>query len=251
MDIPTFYGKDSISDWQAVLGKELHYHFGHFESPDENLQSALQSAVRLFYSYIPQQSAILDIGCGWGGPAAMLAREKKCSVTCLSNTPAQVDFVHNVLGMTDVILTDVEHGIGSDGYWNVALLMESLEHIQNKAQLVSLLHDRADCLIIRTSATRVPEQEYLPAFGGSMLMTTQQSLVAMLQQAGWRIETIFDSRQASWPTLVHWKRNLNRHFKTQPPEGNFKSLNALCDLGIARKDWWIWSSPLLNIVAHR
>ena len=60
----TFYTDNPLSVWQSVLGPSMHYHVGG------------NQAVRNLYPYIDNNSKILDIGCGWGGPARLLTNEK-------------------------------------------------------------------------------------------------------------------------------------------------------------------------------
>lgn len=181
----------------------------------------------------------------------MLEKELNCLVTCVTNTPEQMAYLKSTKGKTDTHLIDMEKGIHLDRKWSIALMMESLEHICNKQELISSLNDKVETLIIRTSATRIVSNTSEPAFGGSMFMSNQQELIEILNQNSWRIESIRDTRHASWPTLLHWKYNLSEYFKDNIPPGNFKALDALCNLGLAKKNWWIWSSPLINIVAHR
>lgn len=249
LDLARFYGKDQLDDWRAVIGPELHYHFGHFNHPDDDFQKALRAAIRQFYPAVPHGSSVLDLGAGWGGPARLLQEERQCRVTCVTNTPEQAEYLRS-REAANVLLHDLETGLPENGDWEVAWMMESLEHIRAKEPLIAALRQRTGTLIIRTSATRQAEMEESPAFGGSMYMTTQQALVGMLARNGWQIVSLCDSRKASWPTLMHWKANIAKHFGSEVPAGNFRALDALCDLGISRKDWWIWSSPLLNVVCR-
>lgn len=251
MDIAQFYGKDPISDWQAVLGKEMPYTFGHFYRDSDDLQTAQQQTIRLFYPDILPGSTILDLGCGWGAPATLLERERGCRVTCVSNTPEQINYIRTVLGKKETILHDLETGFEQPGQWDIAMFMESMEHVKNKEKLLLDLRARTPRLIVRMDATRLPNVEDGLAFGDSMYMLRQETLMALLTSCGWKIEYIYDSRRASWPSLLHWKANIDRHFRGKIPRGNFHVLNELCAMGIARKEWWIWSSPLLNVLATR
>lgn len=250
IDISDFYGRDSIAAWQAVLGKDLHYHFGHFHSYDDDFQSALQAAVRLFFHFIPEQASVLDLGCGWGGPARLLELEKRSTVTCVSNTPEQVDYLQSILGRTDVVQMDLENGI-QEGHWDVALMMESLEHVSNKEALIASLNNKVKTLLIRINATALVQRDGLFDFGGSMQMVTPATLKGILTRQGWHVQYAMDSRRASWPTLLYWREALGRQFQGDPPPGHFSALKALCDRGIVQKERWIRHNPLLNIVAVR
>ncbi len=70
-DLDKFYSSESVDEWKQIIGKDLHYHFGYFHD-SEDLETGLKQTVRNFYPHITLGSRILDIGCGWGGPAKML-----------------------------------------------------------------------------------------------------------------------------------------------------------------------------------
>jgi cyclopropane fatty-acyl-phospholipid synthase-like methyltransferase len=87
-----YYSAESIKEWQAIIGDELHYHYGFFTTPDTDLKAALENAVRNFYDYIPRGSGVLDAGCGWGGPARMLNDERECKVFGITISHSQYEY---------------------------------------------------------------------------------------------------------------------------------------------------------------
>lgn len=91
-DLDSFYSKESIREWKQIIGEELHYHCGYFNG-EEDLETGLKQTVRNFYPYITPGTRVLDIGCGWGGPAKMLIAERNCSVTGISCSIALIDIV--------------------------------------------------------------------------------------------------------------------------------------------------------------
>tara|TARA_B100001142_G_C14182689_1_gene596822 strand:- start:269 stop:934 length:666 start_codon:yes stop_codon:yes gene_type:complete len=76
----TFYTDNPLTVWQSVLGPSMHYHVGG------------NHAIRDLYPYIDNNSTILDIGCGWGGPARLLANEKACKLHGVTNSYQQYDY---------------------------------------------------------------------------------------------------------------------------------------------------------------
>ena len=53
---------------------------------------ALEDALRVLYPHIPLGSSVLDVGCGWCGPATLLAAERAASVRGLTIARAQAEF---------------------------------------------------------------------------------------------------------------------------------------------------------------
>ena len=53
---------------------------------------------------------VLDIGCGWGGLARELRNKFNLDVTCLSNSPQQIDYIGSdfktILADADTFKTD-------------------------------------------------------------------------------------------------------------------------------------------------
>lgn len=58
----------------AAASGGLHYHFGHFVSSVEPLDTALHRMTATCATYLHAHSRVLDVGCGAGGSARLLAR---------------------------------------------------------------------------------------------------------------------------------------------------------------------------------
>jgi 27-O-demethylrifamycin SV methyltransferase len=89
--MPTVERPDSTSHynrvtdaWQHLLGEDLHY--GYFESPSLQLETATNALTQLLAANAALQPgmSVLDVGCGTGNPALVLAREYNCSVLGIS-----------------------------------------------------------------------------------------------------------------------------------------------------------------------
>jgi hypothetical protein len=84
------FSSGSIDHWQAVLGPDMHYHHGLFEASDgvgadpDAMARAMRRAVTSLYPFIPAGAAVYDVGCGWGGPLGVLARDRSCAVLGLT-----------------------------------------------------------------------------------------------------------------------------------------------------------------------
>jgi hypothetical protein len=119
MNTSQFYTENTLKDWQHVLGPKMHYHLGSQSNDD-----IFDQAIRNLYTYIPQNSSILDCGCGWGGPANLLQHELNATITGITNSPQQHEYTS-----FDTHLIDIHDFIPSQNY-DIALFIESLCHFK-------------------------------------------------------------------------------------------------------------------------
>ncbi|MDA0178780.1 methyltransferase domain-containing protein [Solirubrobacter phytolaccae] len=243
MTLATFYG-GSVATWQRVLGDELHYHHGLFADGDD-LADALRRAVRVLYPYLPHGARVLDVGCGWGGPLAMLVEERGCAATGVTISSTQRH--HAAVRGLDVRCVDVET-VAELGRFDVALLLESFEHIVDKAALLARLRGCASRIVLRVNC-----QDHAPAgvrFGGTMHMVDSRTLRALLEAAGWRIWVWRDRRPASLASQPAWRERLRR----LPPDVVAGDEHLATFLGwvedvMRDQRAWAQANPLLEIVA--
>jgi hypothetical protein len=117
-----FYSSTDLAAWRQVLGDDLHYHFGLFDAGTP-FEAGMERAVTELYPFIPPRSRVYDLGCGWGGPARMLARDLECDVVGATVSQAQFEHVA-ALGLA-VRYGDVE-SFPPPGRFDVILALESL-----------------------------------------------------------------------------------------------------------------------------
>ena len=108
VDLDAFYSTD-VEKVAAFLGPEMHFHHGLASAEVNDLldrsadagpaategsvaKRALEDALRVLYPHIPLGSSVLDVGCGWCGPATLLAAERAASVRGLTVARAQAEF---------------------------------------------------------------------------------------------------------------------------------------------------------------
>jgi cyclopropane fatty-acyl-phospholipid synthase-like methyltransferase len=72
---------------ETGVGRRLHYDFG-FYNDGMSFEDGLRAAVRRLVPFLDTGSRILDIGCGWGGPAREL-RKYGYEVLSLTNSTKQ------------------------------------------------------------------------------------------------------------------------------------------------------------------
>lgn len=243
-----FYNITPIDVWKQILGDGLHYHFGFFEHPSDSFQVALERAVRSFYGWIPDSSRVLDLGAGWGGPARMLSDEKACELLCVTSSDEQAGYIRQQ-GLT-VVQADLEQTLPFRGKnWSTVLMLESFEHVRNKERLLTELRGLADSLVLRVSCSAVRGDEAV--FGNSIVMSTPSGLIALLNKSGWRVRYVCNQREKTWPSVVHWKKGLNKVIaQSGISNTHLMALYGLCDKAMASPRAWIDANPLLDIVAY-
>ena len=108
VDLDAFYSAD-VEKVAAFLGPEMHFHHGLASAEVNDLldrsadagpaanegsvaKRALEDALRVLYPHIPLGSSVLDVGCGWCGPATLLAAERAASVRGLTIARTQAEF---------------------------------------------------------------------------------------------------------------------------------------------------------------
>ena len=105
--LDAFYSAD-VEKVAAFLGPEMHFHHGLASSEvdvllgrstsspvaldEQAAPRSLADAVRVLYPHIPLGAHVLDVGCGWCGPATLLAEERAASVRGVTIARAQAEF---------------------------------------------------------------------------------------------------------------------------------------------------------------
>ena len=79
-DLAAHYDKINRA-WKHIFGDDFHY--GYFRSKDESLEIATEnlSALMAEKGEIGRDMSVLDVGCGIGSPACLLAARFGCRVT--------------------------------------------------------------------------------------------------------------------------------------------------------------------------
>jgi len=237
-NINDFYSSTSINDWKILCGEELHYHYGTFRRTSDEYEKALRETIHQFYPYIPKGSKVLDAGCGWGGTMTMLIRENQCKVDGITTSIQQYDYAKS--NGLNVKLCNLESLNELDDY-DVILMCESLEHINNKFELLKKFRTHSKRIILRMSIPVNGSESFLmPKF-------SEVELVDMLKNSKWTVSTLFDSRLQSIPTLFHWKKRLKM---IDNPSSHLKSLVGVCESALSNIEKWVTNSLLLNVVAN-
>jgi hypothetical protein len=246
VNLDTFYGDVPIPLWKQIIGDELHYHLGYFLG-QEGLAAGLERTVRNFYPHIPEGATVLDAGCGWGGPARMLIDERGCAVHGLTLSSAQASYCAG-RGLT-VDRCDLEDLVLTDDY-DVAFLLESLEHVRDKDRLLRGLRAHATCLVLSTACVADTYAGLRVDFDGSILFCSVSELGRALEAAGWQVAVFTDRRPRAAPTFFHWKERLDRVFGGSEPPGHLAVLRAHTEAALRSLPAWSRSFPLIDVVAY-
>lgn len=245
-DLDTFFSQETIAEWKQIIGEDLHYHFGYFQG-NEDLETGLRQTVRNFYPHIPIGSRLIDIGCGWGGPARLLAKEQRCVVQGISISHAQVAYCQS-LGL-DVWHADIEKD-SVNGEYDLIFMLEVLSHIRDKRAVLKKLRSLAPRLIISMNCMSDIIETPRTVFGGSMALVTESEFIQAVEDAGWRIQVLRNRRFQSLRTALHWQQNLARCYGDHVPPGQLGVLQNLAETVLQSPIRWCQSFPLIDIVAE-
>jgi len=183
--VADFYSNNPLDVWQQVLGPSMHYHVGG------------DRAVRDLYPHIPNNSTILDIGCGWGGPATLLTNEKHCILHGVTNSEQQ-----HIFYPYDSTLADANTFIPTQHY-DITLFIESFCHLT--PQVLNNIRAHTNKIIIRDY---IWEHEwYNPVW--QMHMRPQQSYHSLLDQYTITHQEITNN-QDIYNSSLHWYNNINK-----------------------------------------
>ena len=169
--------------WLKVLGDKGHYHFGQINPLDPS-EDIFEHAVRFLYQFIPDHSAVLDCGCGWGGPAKLLAIEKGCKVTGVTTSFLQYEFIRDHVKEIEVVYKDLHKYIPQKKF-DCALFFESATHLPNPRQIFLNLFPQVDAILL-SDFIATDETFYNPRW--SMYFRTKEEIIGMLRDSGYELE---------------------------------------------------------------
>ena len=235
----------AIATWKQILGPGMHYHAGLFRgeaSTEEAAEQAFADAVKSLYPFLPSGGRLYDIGCGWGGPLQLIARDLHCRVLGLTPSVTQYRYLSS-LGY-NVRLGNAEHTL-PPGFFDCVLMLESLCHIADKERLLAVLKNFTRRLVIRLNC-----QDHSPpstAFGGSMHMISSAEFYTLLQRTGWQVKHWKNVRQEGLPSVAVW----NRRLQNLPPtaDRHIETLREWSAVVCTDAEAWGANNPLIEVVA--
>jgi len=222
MNPEQFYQSNTPEEWEFVLKPiEYHYHFG-FPGLTENI---FRNAVyQHLYSFIAPNSTVLDCGCGWGAVGKMLALDKQCKVTGVTNSSYQIDFINQNQKEIDAIYADL-NTFEPDKHYDTALFMESFSHIRDKPNILKQISTKCDNILLQVHTDRTT---ILGSFNEDwhMYCVGLPIIIKLLYDVGYRVTYCEDLDCNPKLSYDYWKSRLD---KLNPTDGQLKTLKDLSD----------------------
>lgn len=135
--------------FQLLLDKHMNYSCGYYLTGDEDLDAAqlikMDRIARLID--LGANDHILDLGCGWCGPAFYYAERFGCRVTGVTLSPVQREFCLEEARrrrLDDRVHVDLVHALEMSypaGTFDHILMLESIIHITGKDALFRRCHE--------------------------------------------------------------------------------------------------------------
>lgn len=251
------YYDESEIDYRMLwrLDRCMALHFGYWDETTKGVSDALlrENQILAERAGITAQDTVLDAGCGVGGSAIWLAREKGARVTGITITPHQVDEAnknalrHKVADKVNFERRDFTATGYPDASFDVVWAVESVCHAEDKADFVReayrVLKPGGRLILADFFATRdryTPEQQQLmdewasgwsvKAFGYSGAFKTA------LEQTGFTDIHMQDAsdnirpsakRLYQYAVLSRWGAKLLMflHIRTKAQDGNIRAVH--------------------------
>ena len=203
MSVGEFYDDTSPEIWKKVIGEDLHYHVGWGEG------DILYNAIEYLYQFIDQDSRVLDCGCGWGGPAKVLQRDLNCSVTGVTISEVQYNYIKENLPL-DVIHSDL-HTYQPTNKYDVCLFIESFCHLDNPLKVLYNIEDCSNKIILREYYLK--GDSYPKKYVDNWLMNIyrKEELISIFNKRGFKLS--FEEEHYDYalePTVDYWLHNLSK-----------------------------------------
>lgn len=263
-DDPVAHYDKIIRAWQHVLGEDFHY--GYFRAPGEALDAATANLTALMaeHAALGPGLSVLDVGCGIGNPACLLAERYGCRVTGITTSREGVALATERAarrGYAGKLTFRVADGMANglpDASFDRVWVMESSHLMPRKDALL------AECArVMRPGAVLVlcdvmlrrelplsevlsRAREFVPlhyAFGRAK-METLATYGRLAAEAGLEVMQTVDLSEQTYATFEHWRQRLAANaqaVRAEVGDEGFGHLQASCDVLEG-----LWREPLLG-----
>ena len=133
--LPVARHYDALDElYRRVWGE--HVHHGLWERGDEPPAEAAVALARRVADAagVREHDRVVDVGCGYGATARLLARERGAEVTGLTLSAAQAEAGGKAPGVTLLVRDWLDNGL-PDAAFDAAIAIESLSHMPDKPRV--------------------------------------------------------------------------------------------------------------------
>jgi 27-O-demethylrifamycin SV methyltransferase len=214
--------------WRCLLGED--FHFGYFRTGNESLENATNNLTNLMAEKgsIGPGMSVLDVGCGIGNPACLLAERYGCRVIGISTSRTGVEHAARRArerGCSDRVSFLIADGMDNglpDASFDRVWVLESSHLMPRKDKLLSecarVLRPGGHlvlCDIILPSDLPLTEvlgraKDFIHlhyAFGRAK-METLETYRRFAELAGLQTAESLDISDQTVPNFVHWRRKV-------------------------------------------
>lgn len=146
-EVAMFY--DQLEEFfSAVLGESIHYGYWPDGSDSPSLTDAQDRLTALLGEKLTlgPEHQLLDVGCGTGRPATLLAQALGCGITGITIAERQIEAANKraaAAGLADRVRFQLANAMGmpfSDNEFDAVLALESLLHMPDKKRALAEEH---------------------------------------------------------------------------------------------------------------
>ncbi|CAK6693097.1 class I SAM-dependent methyltransferase [Synechococcus sp. CBW1107] len=219
--------------FELFLDSNLNYSSGVFCADDETLDQAQINKMQGIAASlgIKEGQRILDVGCGWSGPAVYFAEHYGCHITGVNLSAAQRAYglnraaQHGVDGRVQIEVKNVLDLDYPAASFDSIMFLESIIHMPEKEAIFRSCHD----LLRPGGKIFIQESHYDRAsmrgrylsdrgatevdrsFGNTMDMVTGGEMLCLLESAELIPLALQDISMDYVRTLSLWLQNIDRH----------------------------------------
>lgn len=209
-----------IDFFRSFIGVDMHYHLGHFPTQEVSLNEGMRNAVDSLIEAaddLVSHPRLLDIGCGWGGPAEQLISRLGASVVCVTASARQARFTRRRLKRTTatVYALDAEKdSILGSGPFDVIWMYESFEHMLNPGRVLrtlrGLIAPQGKLLIATACSGDATHTQLYSTHLGVQPLGTIADLRDLLFENDWCQVQIIDRTDLTLPSWEKWRTGLRQ-----------------------------------------
>lgn len=219
--------------FELLLDRNMNYSSGYYPHGNESLDRGQVAKLERIGRSVPlaRGDRVLDVGCGWSGPALYYAEHYGCRVTGVTLSTVQREYGLAWAarrGIRDAYRIDVRSVMElpyADGSFDHVMFLESIIHMPEKdvifARCRKLLRPGGRIFIQESCYDRESMREkYLAdrgfeevnrAFGFTGDMVSGGEMIRRLEEAGFRPLSLENISAHYVRTLSQWLRNLDEH----------------------------------------